>query len=161
MTKRLPRFFALAMGLPLLMGILAACGTGTASNRTPTTIVIKVATELPISGGDIDIGTSTMNGAILAVDQANANQTLGANVTLQLVKKDDVGATGTHDGPTGAANVQSLIGDPQVAGIVGPLNSSVAKAEMPVASNANIALISPANTNPCLTNTAADARRMT
>jgi branched-chain amino acid transport system substrate-binding protein len=156
MTKRLPRFFALAMGLPLLMGILAACGTGTTNSPAPTTTVIKVATELPISGGDLDIGTSTMNGAILAVDQANANQTLGANVKLQFVKKDDVGASGTHDGPTGAANIQSLIGDPQVAGIVGPLNSSVAKAEMPVASNGNIALISPANTNPCLTKSGAD-----
>ncbi|HEU5382829.1 MAG TPA: branched-chain amino acid ABC transporter substrate-binding protein [Ktedonobacteraceae bacterium] len=155
MMKRIPRFFALIMGVTLLMGILAACGTGTNTNNTPTNTVIKVATELPISGGDLDIGTSTMNGAKLAVDQANQNHTI-PNVTLQFVAKDDVGAQGTHDGPTGAANVQSLIGDPQVAGIVGPLNSSVAKAEMPVANRGNIALISPANTNPCLTKSGAD-----
>ncbi|MEO7021230.1 MAG: branched-chain amino acid ABC transporter substrate-binding protein [Ktedonobacteraceae bacterium] len=155
MTKRMPRFFALAMGLTLLMGTLAACGTGTGTTTTPTNTVIKVATELPVSGGDIDIGTSTMNGAILAVDQANAKKTI-PNVTLQFVKKDDVGASGTHDGPTGAANIQALVGDPQVAGIVGPLNSSVATAEMPIASQDNIALISPANTNPCLTKSGAD-----
>lgn len=150
MTRRLSRVFALALGVTLLMGILAACGTGTTSSNTSSNVVIKVATEFPISGGDIDIGTSTTNGAALAVDQANANHTI-PNATLQLVRKDDVGPQGTHDPATGAANVQALLGDPQVAGIVGPLNSSVAQAEMPVANNGNIALISPANTNPCLT----------
>jgi len=49
-----------------------------------------------------------------------------------------------------------LIGDAEVAGIVGPLNSSVAQAEMSIANQAPIALISPANTNPCLTKDTAD-----
>jgi branched-chain amino acid transport system substrate-binding protein len=149
MTKRLPRFFALVMGFSLLLGLLAACGTGT-TTATTTNTVIKVATELPTSGGDVDIGTSTRNGAELAVNQANANHTI-PNVTLQLVEKDDVGAKNTHDGTKGASNVLALLGDPQVAGIVGPLNSSVALDEMPVANRGNIALISPSNTGPCLT----------
>lgn len=149
MHKHWSRIFTLSMGIALMLAFLAACGTGTTTTTTANT-TIKVATELPISGGDLDVGTSTMHGAELAVDQANANHTI-PNVTLQFIKKDDVGASGTHDPATGAANVQSLLGDPQMAGIVGPFNSSVAKAEMPVANNGNIALISPANTNPCLT----------
>ncbi len=157
MRKGWSRIFALALGIPLLLAFLVACGGTGTTGTTPTTAntLIKVATELPTSGGDVDIGTSTRNGAQLAVDQANANHTI-PNVTLQFVAKDDVGPSGTHDGPTGAANVQALLGDPQVAGIVGPLNSSVAKAEMPVANRGNIALISPANTNPCLTKEGAD-----
>ncbi|HZR41652.1 MAG TPA: branched-chain amino acid ABC transporter substrate-binding protein [Ktedonobacteraceae bacterium] len=157
MQKRRSRIFSLAIGLPLLLALLAACGgTGTASSgSTPATnTVIKVATELPISGGDIDIGTSTMRGAQLAVDQANANHTI-PNVTLQFVAKDDVGPSGTHDPQKGAANIQALLGDPQVAGEVGPLNSSVALAEMPIANNGGFAMISPANTNPCLTKSGA------
>lgn len=149
------RICSLAMGIPLLLALLAACGTGTGTTPNTANTVIKVATDFPTSGGDIDIGTSTMNGAKLAVDEANANHTI-PNVTLQFVPKDDVGPSGTHDGPTGAANIQALLGDPQVAGIVGPLNSSVAQAEMPVANRGNIALISPANTNPCLTKRGAD-----
>lgn len=160
MRRSWSRIFALAMGMVLLLGILAACGggtgTGTGTGTGSSNITIKVATELPISGGDIDIGTSTMNGAKLAVTQANANHVLGNNVTLEFVAKDDVGASGTHEGPKGAANVQALLGDPEVAGIVGPLNSSVALAEMPVANNGGIAIISPANTNPCLTKRGAD-----
>ena len=128
MKRSWSRILALTMGIPLLLAMLAACGgTGTTTPTPTTTTVIKVSTELPISGGDIDIGTSMMHGAQLAVDQANANHTI-PNVTLQFVAKDDVGASGTHEGPKGAANVQALLGDPQVAGIVGPLNSSVALA---------------------------------
>src|SRR5271167_4721359 len=59
--------------------------------------------------------------------------------------KDDVGPTGLPDPAVGAQNVTSLIGDALVAGIVGPLTSSAAKAEMPIANPAPIALISPAN----------------
>lgn len=162
MKKTRVRIFALVMGLSLLLAMLAACGTGTANGggSTPgatgaaTNTTIEVATDFPISQGDKDIGTSTMNGAVLAVDQANANHTI-PNVTLKLVEKDDVGPKGTHDGPTGANNVTALLGDYQVAGIVGPLNSSVARAEMPVANRGGIALISPANTNPCLTKSGA------
>ncbi len=121
MRKGWSRIFALALGIPLLLAFLVACGGTGTTGTTPTTAntLIKVATELPTSGGDVDIGTSTRNGAQLAVDQANANHTI-PNVTLQFVAKDDVGPSGTHDGPTGAANVQALLGDPQVAGIVGP-----------------------------------------
>jgi len=43
-----------------------------------------------------------------------------------------------------------------VAGIVGPFNSNVAKAEMPITNQAPIALISPSNTTTCLTQEAAD-----
>jgi len=36
-------------------------------------------------------------------------------------------------------------------GVIGPFNSSVALAEIPKASAAHLAVISPSNTNPCLT----------
>lgn len=155
MRRNWSRFFALAMAIPLLLGILAACGPvssggGTGSGST----TIKVATDLPVSGGDESIGKSTENGAHLAVDQANAKHTI-PNITLQFQADDDVGVGGVHDPTKGANNVTSLIGDALVAGIVGPFNSNVARAEMPVTNNAPIALISPSNTNPCLTKTGA------
>ena len=85
MKRSWSRIFALTLGVPLLLGLLAACGgTGATTTTTPTATVIKVATELPTSGGDIDIGTSTRNGAQLAVDQANTNHTI-PNVTLGIV----------------------------------------------------------------------------
>ncbi|HLZ81235.1 MAG TPA: branched-chain amino acid ABC transporter substrate-binding protein [Ktedonobacteraceae bacterium] len=153
MRRSWSRILALTMGIPLLLAILVACGSGASTgSSTPTggSTTIKVATDLPVSGKDESGGKPAENGAHLAVDQANANKTI-PGYTLQFVPKDDVGPSGAHDPAVGKANVTALIGDALVAGIVGPFNSGVAKAEMPIANQAPIALISPSNTNPCLT----------
>ncbi len=156
MRKRWSRILALSMGLPLLLAMLAACGagtTGSGGSATATTsgpIVLKIGTDFPTSGKDESAGKPSENGGHLAVDQANA-QKLVPNVTFQFVPKDDVGPQGTHDGATGKTNVAQLIGDAQVIGMGGPLNSSVAQFELPEANEASFPIISPANTNDCLT----------
>lgn len=155
MQRNWSRIFALVMGIPLLLAILAACGSGsgTGSGSATTTggsTVIKIGTDLPVSGQEVSNGKPAENGAHLAVDEANSSNFL-PGYTFQFVPKDDVGPSGAHDPAVGKANVTALIGDALVAGIVGPFNSNVALAEMPVANQAPIALISPSNTNQCLT----------
>src|SRR6266851_2952456 len=159
MRRNLSRIFAVVMGFSLFLAILTACGAGTGGtgSNTPTTgsTTIKIATDLPVSGKDTSSGKPAEDGANLAVMEANANHTING-YTLVFDPKDDVGANGLHDPAVGAQNVTALVGDALVAGIVGPFNSSVAKAEMPITNQAPLAQISPANTNPCLTkNTAA------
>ncbi|GCE12752.1 branched-chain amino acid ABC transporter substrate-binding protein [Tengunoibacter tsumagoiensis] len=148
--KRLARIFALSLSVPLLLGTLAACGAGTSSGSTSNNdvVTIKVATELPVSGKDTSSGKPTENGAHVAVDELQ-NSIPGYKIVFEA--KDDVGSAGTNDPTVGAQNIKSLITDTQVAGVVGPFNSGVAKAEMPDANNAPLALISPSNTNQCLT----------
>src|SRR5690348_13970831 len=127
MTKRSLRFFAALLGVSLLMGILSACGAGTSTgtNTGNSVITIKIGTDLPVSAADASSGKPAENGAHLAVDQANKNNFL-PGYKFVFDPQDDVGASGTHDPSVGAKNVTSLIGDAQVAGIVGPFNSSVA-----------------------------------
>jgi branched-chain amino acid transport system substrate-binding protein len=161
MKRSWSRIFALSMGIPLLLALLVACGSGTTSSgssSTPTTgsTTIKIATDLPVSGSDTSSGKPAEDGAHLAVTQANANHTI-PGYTLVFDPKDDVGPSGLHDPAVGAQNVTSLVGDALVAGIVGPFNSSVAKAEMPITNQAPLAQISPANTNPCLTKDTAES----
>jgi branched-chain amino acid transport system substrate-binding protein len=157
MRRNHSRILALAMAIPLLLAILAACGSGTTTTgsgggTTPSSgpVVLKIGSDLPVSGQDESSGKPAEDGVNLAITQANANHTV-PNVTFQFVPKDDVGPSGIHDPAVGAQNVTALIGDAQVVGIVGPFNSNVAKAEMPITNQAPIAQISPANTNPCLT----------
>src|ERR1700680_681625 len=143
------------MGVPMLLALLAACGSGSTGTggTTPTTAankIIKIGTDFPTSGKDESGGKPAENGAHLAVDQANANNTI-PGYTLQFDPMNDVGPSGAHDPAVGKANVTALIGDALVAGIVGPFNSGVAEAEMPVANQSGITLISPSNTFPCLT----------
>ncbi|HVU68689.1 MAG TPA: branched-chain amino acid ABC transporter substrate-binding protein [Ktedonobacteraceae bacterium] len=157
MTKRLSRLFALALGMSLVMGILAACGSGTTgTTTTSSTITIKIATELPVSGADASSGKPAENGAHMAVDEANADPNFLPGYKFEFDPQDDVGASGIHDPSVGAKNVTSLISDALVAGIVGPFNSNVAKSEMPITNQAPIVQISPANTNTCLTQEGAD-----
>jgi len=156
MKKGWSRIFALVMGLSLLLAMLAACGSGTTGGggTTPTAgnKIIKIGTDFPTSGKDESGGLPAQNGANLAVDQANANNTI-PGYTLKFDPMNDVGPSGAHDPAVGKANVTAMIGDALVAGVVGPFNSGVAESEMPVANQAPIALISPSNTFPCLTET--------
>jgi branched-chain amino acid transport system substrate-binding protein len=135
---------------------LSACGTSTATSSGGGGVAgchgtVTVATDLPLTGGDATDGPFPQMAAALAVEQANANKVLGG-CTLKYVSKDDSSVLKNgHDPAQGAQNVAALASDSSVVGVIGPFNSSVAKAEIPQASLAHLALISPANTNPCLT----------
>ncbi len=159
MTRRGSRILSLSLGIPLLLVFLTACGAGTGSsssgNSSQQTVTIKIGSDFPTTQADASAGKPAENGVRFAVDEANSSNFL-PGYRFEIVAKDDVGSGGTHDPTTGQKNVNDLIGDAQVAGIVGPLNSSVALTEMPVANNAPIALISPSNTNDCLTQNTPD-----
>jgi len=131
----------------LAVFVLAGCG-GSGGAKGNTTI--KICSELPVSGADTSAGKPAENGVALAIKQANDNKAI-AGYTFVHVPFDDVGAGGTHDPATGANNIRSAASDALVAGCVGPFNSSVAKAEMPIANTAGLGLISPSNTNETLT----------
>jgi branched-chain amino acid transport system substrate-binding protein len=158
MRRRLSRYFT-GLIVPLVLVFLAlpllaaGCGPGGTGGNTGTTtgpITIKIGTDLPTSGDDTANGLPGQHGVELAIKDAN-DQKLVPNVTFVGSYKNDVGPSNSHEAAVGVKNVTDLIGDAQVAGIVGPFNSSVAQAEMPVTNNAPIAIISPANTNDCLT----------
>ena len=128
---------------------LAACGgTGSSGGASPSANkgVIKIGVDLPESGNEASDGIPTLNGIKFAVQQVGTID----GFTLQVENKDDA-PTGTHDPTVGASNVRALIADPQVLGMIGPFNSNVAKVEIPIANAAYLPMISPANTNPCLT----------
>ena len=86
-------------------------------------------------GGDASVGLPIQNAIHLAIDEANANHSI-PGYTLVFAPRDDVGPSGVHDPAVGSQNVTALIGDALVAGIVGPFNSSVSKAEMPITNQA-------------------------
>jgi branched-chain amino acid transport system substrate-binding protein len=141
----------LVVGAYALPQVTASPGKDPQKFPSPTdSTIIKIATDMPVSGNDLIFGKGIENGAHLAIDQANAHHTI-PGYTLVFDPKDDTGPSGNHDPAVGAANVTEFISDALVAGIVGPVNSAVAITEMPITNQAPIALISPSNTNPCLT----------
>jgi branched-chain amino acid transport system substrate-binding protein len=107
---------------------------------------LKIGVDLPLGGAEAAVGVPALDGVRFFVRQ---HPTLaGFNVVLA-VKDDSTG--GVVEPPAGAANLQSLVSDPLVMGVIGPLDSSVARAEIPVANLAAVAMVSPATSSPCLT----------
>ena len=107
--------------------------------------VIKIATQTPLSGPQSVLGVAIKNGAQLSLEQsAEAFAALG--FTLELAPFDD---QATPD--TGVANATQIVGDPAIVCMVGHLNSGVMLASMEQYNNAGLAAVSPANTNPLVT----------
>jgi branched-chain amino acid transport system substrate-binding protein len=118
---------------------------------------VKIGIELPQSGNELANGEPTKNGVLLAIDQANKNKTV-ANYTLAENNQDDA-VNGVHDPTKGADNMRILVADKAVLGVVGPFNSGVARAEVPVSNEAGLSQCSPANTGTDLTQDGSDKYR--
>ena len=114
---------------------------------------VKVGIELPMTGGEAPNGVPTANGVALALDQIKVP---GFNVTIN--QQDDA-VNGVHNADQGAKNMQALANDAAVIFVVGPYNSSVAQAEIPVSNAAGLMQCSPANTAVVLTK-GADALKL-
>ena len=127
----------------------AACSPGPGSSGGAGGKVIKIGTELPMSGAETANGEPTANGVKLAIKQANAKNAI-PGYTLDINVQDDA-VNGAHDPQQGAANLHTLVADTSVIGVVGPFNSSVAKVEIPISNAAGLLQCSPANTNTGLT----------
>ncbi|MEZ4729816.1 MAG: branched-chain amino acid ABC transporter substrate-binding protein [Caldilineaceae bacterium] len=107
--------------------------------------VIKIATQSPLSGPQSVLGTAIKNGAQLAMEQNKAAlEEMG--FTVELAPFDD---QATPD--TGVANAKQIVGDPDIVCVVGHLNSGVMIPSSEEYHNAGLAAVSPANTNPIVT----------
>jgi branched-chain amino acid transport system substrate-binding protein len=140
--------------------VAAACGgggTGAATTAPAATTAVAattaaaageiiIASDLPTSGADASSGLPAQNGAAFAVSQTPTYK--GIKITF---KPFDDAVNGVHDPQKGAQNVQQMLSDPKVLAMVGPFNSNVARAEIPIANQGALAMMSPSNTNECLT----------
>jgi branched-chain amino acid transport system substrate-binding protein len=130
------------------IAVLAMFGTVSLNARAADT-TYKIGIDLPMSGADASDGIPTKNGALLAIDDANAKGMPGG-IKLQAEPLDDA-VQGVHDPAQGAQNLKTFAADSSVLGVVGPFNSNVAQAEIPISNDAGLAQVSPSNTNDGLT----------
>lgn len=112
-----------------MLASLTACSSGSTSNGKASKDV-KVGFLWPISGGSSTIGQQHNDGAKMAIAEINANggiKSMGGAKIIPIVAdsetKPDVGATQT----------ERLITKEKVSMVVGPYNSTVALASVPVA----------------------------
>ncbi len=140
----------------VLIGMLTACSNnGAASQHGPGTSpdgrgeTVKIGIDLPTSGGDASVGVSTQQGALLAIEQAQ-KRGLHGGLRLAAYALDDA-VQGVHSPQQGVANVRTFVGDGSVLAMVGPYNSNVAAAEIPVTNAAGLTQIGPSVVSDGLT----------
>ena len=127
---------------------LTACGSrdegkGGGDNAGGTTTVV-IGVDAPLTGSLSALGQGIKNSVDLAVQTANKNKEV-PGVTFKIEALDDQAVPAS-----GQANATKLVGNKDVVGVVGPLNSGVSQQMQGVFASANLAQVSPANTNPSL-----------
>ncbi len=126
-----------------LLLAMPAC-TGDAGGAPSKTITIGA--DLPLTGIEGRAGTSTLNGVRFFVRRHPVLD----GFTIMVDARDDP-ASASRDITRGLDNLNSLIAQPGVLAVVGPFDSNVARAQIPVANRAHLALVSPGTSNRCLT----------
>ncbi|MDX3530085.1 branched-chain amino acid ABC transporter substrate-binding protein [Streptomyces sp. ID05-39B] len=126
---------------------LTACGSRDSDDKGSdsggTTVTIGV--DAPLTGDLSALGLGIKNSVDLAAKTANKKKYV-EGVTFKIEALDDQAQPSS-----GQQNATKLVADKSVLGVVGPLNSSVAESMQKVFDDAKLVEVSPANTNPALT----------
>jgi branched-chain amino acid transport system substrate-binding protein len=132
-----------------LLALTLVCGVALIPANAPLEAqgkgTIKIATQSPLSGGQAALGEGIKLGAQLAVETLRGNlQKMGFKV--EFVPYDDQAKP-----DVGVSNAKNIIADKEILAVIGHLNSGVAIPSSEVYKDVTLAMISPANTNPTVT----------
>src|SRR4051812_41801851 len=132
-------------GTLFLAGSLLLAGCNKPPGSTTANDTLKVGEFASLSGSEATFGQSSHNGTALAVADLNAGGgVLGKKI--QLLTEDDQSQAGTA-----ATVVHKLISADGVAAILGEVASSKSLEAAPICQQNKIPMISPASTNPKVT----------
>ncbi len=132
---------ALVLGLALAVALLAGASGIEAQGKG----TIKIATQSPLSGGQAALGEGIKLGAQLALEKFKGPLEK-AGFKVELVPFDDQAKP-----DVGVANAKNIIADKDILAVIGHLNSGVAIPSSEVYKEVGVTMISPANTNPTVT----------
>jgi branched-chain amino acid transport system substrate-binding protein len=107
--------------------------------------VVKIALAVPLTGDVAAMGQGMKRGIEIAIAEANAAKRLG-DKTIELAAFDD------RADPKEAVNAANrIVSDHRILGVIGHLNSGCSIPASQIYAKHNLAMISPASTNPKLT----------
>lgn len=146
MKKRSAISFAL---LASILAFLVAPGIVSqreiAGSPAPNSDPIRIGVYADLTGQTSSFGISTEKGVKLAVEEINRAGGIDGR-PIEVIVRDDQGL------PNGAATVvEQLIEEDRVVALIGEVASTNSLAAAPVAQRARIPMISPASTNPKVT----------
>ena len=140
------KYVAIAALLAAVALVVTGCGgPATTTGGAKTTVTIGIGA--PLTDGAVALGKGMVNGANLAVKQANeTSEVQNLNLVIATVNGDDKG-----DPATGGTVATQFAANPTLVGVMGHLNSGVTRVAVKIYNAANIVQVSPANTAVDLT----------
>ena len=142
------KYVALVAALAVVALVVTACGPSTSTTTTTgKAVTVDIGIGAPLTQGATALGLGMVRGATLAINDVNASADAKAlGITFVGIQGDDQG-----DPAKGTTVANQFASDPKLVGVMGHLNSGVSIPASAVYQRANIVMISPASTNPQLT----------
>ncbi len=113
--------------------------------------VVRIGVNFSLTGADAENAMRMRDGALMAIDEANAKGAVKGYKLEAFVLDDATATAGQYDPAQAATNARKFVSDKAVVGAVGPQMSGAGKAMAPILSQGGLAIITPASTNPDLT----------
>jgi branched-chain amino acid transport system substrate-binding protein len=137
-------------GAALVASMLPAATHIAAAQDMPTSVTIGI--NLPFTGADAADAANIRDGALMAIEEINSRGGIAGTIPIvPLIKDDGTVAAGQYDPAQAATNTKQFVADDSVLAVVGPQMSGSGKAMSPIASAADLMLITPSSTNPDIT----------
>jgi branched-chain amino acid transport system substrate-binding protein len=143
------RVFGLAVAAVLVVTMAALGGlprTHAAMSKT-----LYVGITLPLTGADAEDAELIKDGAVLAIDQANAKGGVAGYKIETIILDSGTATAGQYDPAQAATNTRKLVANMGVVANIGPQMSGEGKAMSGILSQADMATITPSSTNPDIT----------
>lgn len=135
----------------LLAASALALAVGAAMPARAADQVVKIGIDASLTGGDANEAELVKNGSLMAIEEANVAKAVKGVKFEGWVLDDGTATAGQYDPAQAAVNARKFVAEKTVMGIVGPQMSGAAKAMIPIASWANLPIITESATNPAMT----------
>ncbi len=136
---------AAALSLPGAFG-------GPATGRAAGAKTITIGMDFALTGAEAEEATVELDGARLAVEEANQKDAVPGFELRTIVLNDATATAGGYDPAQAATNARTLAENPSVVAVVGPIDSGSAMAMLPILSSAGLPMVAGSTTSPDLTN---------
>ena len=128
--------------------VVAGCGGGGGGEQgggegggSPTATIVS---DLPLQGSSRPQNETIVNAITLALEERDY---MAGDVQIDYQSQDNATAqAGQWDEARCAENAQSAAQNESIVGWIGPFNSGCAQVQIPILNQANLAMVSPANT---------------
>jgi branched-chain amino acid transport system substrate-binding protein len=134
-----------ALSLPTAVGVPAI-------SRAADTKIVTIGMDFALTGAEAEEATVELDGAQLAVEEANAKHTVAGYELRTIVLNDATATAGGYDPAQAATNARMFAQNSAVVAVVGPIDSGSAKAMLPILSQSGLAMVAGSTTSPDLTN---------